>query len=115
MTDFPIFDLSSFEQAGPAGRAARGAEVDGICRTTGFLAISGHSVPEATIATAWNAARTFFDLAPEVKNEARAPYAGYPYGYLGPGSKRWPSPRAPTRRPTSRKVSMAARFRCRPA
>ena len=87
MTDFPIFDLSRFEQAGPAARAALGADFDEICRTTGFLAISGHTVPEATIATAWNAARTFFDLAPEVKNEARAPYAGYPYGYLGPGTE----------------------------
>ena len=63
MTDFPIFDLSRFEQAGAAGRAALGAEVDEICRTTGFLAIIGHSVPEETIATAWNAARAFFDLA----------------------------------------------------
>ncbi len=85
MTDFPIFDLSRFEQAGPAARAALGAEVDEICRTTGFLAISGHSVPEQTIATAWDAARSFFDLSPEEKNKARAPYAGYPYGYLGPG------------------------------
>ena len=85
MADFPIFDLSRFEHAGPVARAALGAEVDEICRTTGFLAISGHSVPEQTIATAWSAARSFFDLSSEEKNKARAPYAGYPYGYLGPG------------------------------
>ena len=42
-------------------------------------------MPEQTIAAAWDAARAFFDLSPEEKNEARAPYAGYPYGYLGPG------------------------------
>ena len=85
MTDFPIFDLSRFEQASPATRATLGAEVDGICRTTGFLAISGHSVPEQTISTAWDAARAFFDLPPEEKSKARAPFAGYPYGYLGAG------------------------------
>ena len=85
MTDFPIFDLSRFEPASPATRAMLGAEVDGICRTTGFLAIRGHSVPEQTISAAWDAARAFFDLPPEDKSKSKAPFAGYPYGYLGAG------------------------------
>jgi isopenicillin N synthase-like dioxygenase len=84
-SEFPIFDLSRFEKAGTAERAALGAEVDEICRSTGFLAISGHGVPEETIATVWSASRAFFDLPAEEKEKARAPYAGYPYGYLGPG------------------------------
>lgn len=83
--EFPIFDLSRFENAGTTERAMLGAEVDDICRTTGFLAISGHGVPQETIETAWIAAHAFFDLPPEEKEKARAPYAGYPYGYLGPG------------------------------
>jgi isopenicillin N synthase-like dioxygenase len=82
---FPVFDLSRFEGADASGRERLGAEVDGICRSTGFLAISGHGVPRATITAAWDAARAFFDLPPEEKEKARAPYAGYPYGYLGPG------------------------------
>lgn len=82
---FPVFDLSGFERAGAAGRAALGAEVDGICRSTGFLAVSGHGVSQATIDAAWNAARAFFDLPAAAKHRAGAPYAGYPYGYLGPG------------------------------
>ncbi len=43
---FPVFDLSRFEGAGPQERRRLGHEVDGICRATGFLAISGHSVPQ---------------------------------------------------------------------
>jgi isopenicillin N synthase-like dioxygenase len=81
---FPVFDLSRFEQARGDERATLGAEVDRICRETGFLAISGHGVPQAIIDRAWNAARDFFDLPAEEKQKARAPYPGYPYGYLGP-------------------------------
>jgi len=33
---------------------------------------------------AWNAAHDFFNLPAEEKQKARAPYPGYPYGYLGP-------------------------------
>jgi isopenicillin N synthase-like dioxygenase len=61
-----------------------GKQVDAICRTTGFLAIRNHSVPQAIIDAVWGKAHTFFDLPPEEKQNARAPYKGYPYGYLGP-------------------------------
>ena len=81
---FPIFDLSRFEAADPAGKAILGQEVDHICRETGFLAISGHGVPQETIDRAWTAARAFFDLPAEEKLRSKAPYPGYPYGYLGP-------------------------------
>lgn len=84
MTTFPVFDLSRFERADAAGRAALGAEVDRICRETGFLAIAGHGVEQSTIDAAWNAARDFFDLPAAEKQQVRAPYPGYPYGYLGP-------------------------------
>jgi isopenicillin N synthase-like dioxygenase len=85
--DFPVFDLSRFERATAAGKPALGAEVDGICRDTGFLAISRHGVPQAVIDNAWEAARAFFDLPAQEKQKSRAPYAGYPYGYLGPGTE----------------------------
>jgi isopenicillin N synthase-like dioxygenase len=81
---FPVFDLSRFEAANLTGRDALGTEVDRICRETGFLAVSGHGVPQQVIDRAWTAAHDFFDLPPEEKQKARAPYPGYPYGYLGP-------------------------------
>ena len=81
---FPVFDLARFETASAGEKLALAAEVDAICRATGFLAIVGHGVPEAIIGAAWAKAQAFFDLPAEQKQRARAPYPGYPYGYLGP-------------------------------
>jgi isopenicillin N synthase-like dioxygenase len=84
MAAFPIVDLARFEGASPADKVALAAEVDRICRATGFLSLAGHGVPEAVIDAAWSKAQAFFDLPAEDKQRARAPYPGYPYGYLGP-------------------------------
>lgn len=84
---FPVFDLSAFERADEGEKRRLGAEVDEVCRSTGFLAISGHSVPAETIAAVWSSAKAFFDLEPGRKESVRAPYPGYPYGYLGPGAE----------------------------
>jgi isopenicillin N synthase-like dioxygenase len=81
---FPVFDLGRFEAGSPAEKRAFGAEIDAICRATGFLAVAGHGVPEATIKTAWAKAEAFFSLPLERKQTAKAPYPGYPYGYLAP-------------------------------
>ncbi len=81
---FPIFDLGSFEKADAAGKQKLGSQVDTICRETGFLAIRNHGVPQAVIDAVWAKAHDFFDLPPEEKQRVRAPYKGYPYGYLGP-------------------------------
>ncbi|MCX8570672.1 isopenicillin N synthase family dioxygenase [Aminobacter sp. MET-1] len=81
---FPVFDLGNFERADPGERQRLGAEVDAICRSTGFLAITNHGVPQTVIDAVWTKARDFFDLAPEDKQKSKAPYKGYPYGYLGP-------------------------------
>ncbi len=84
-SDFVVFDLAAFEAATGEGRAKLARELDRICRETGFLAISGHGVAPEVIANLSAKARAFFDLPPEVKHRAAPPYAGYPYGYLGPG------------------------------
>lgn len=84
---FPIFDLSRFEASDAAGRRVLGREVDRTCRDTGFLAVSGHSVSRAAIDGVWSKAREFFDLPAVRKDAVRAPYPGYPYGYLGPGTE----------------------------
>jgi isopenicillin N synthase-like dioxygenase len=81
---FPVFDLGRFETSGGAERRALAREVDQICRTTGFLAIVNHGVAQDVIDSVWSKARAFFDLPPDEKQKARAPYVGYPYGYLGP-------------------------------
>ena len=83
-TAFPTFDLAHFERADAATRAQLGREVDAICRATGFLAIRDHGVPPPVIDGVWRTAAEFFDLPAGEKEAARAPYPGYPYGYLGP-------------------------------
>ncbi|MCO6186699.1 isopenicillin N synthase family oxygenase [Rhizobium sp. L1K21] len=87
MTDFPVFDLGAFESADPAERAKHAAELDRICRETGFLAIANHGVDPQTISNLTSAARAFFDRSPEEKHKVAPPYPGYPYGYLGPGTE----------------------------
>ena len=84
---FPIFDLGAFEAAGDEEKRRLGAEVDEICRSTGFLAIANHGVGEAVIDGVWAKTRAFFDRPADVKQRAKAPYPGYPYGYLGPGTE----------------------------
>jgi isopenicillin N synthase-like dioxygenase len=81
---FPFFDLAAFERADAETKAAQGRELDHICRTTGFLAVMNHGVPQATVQAVWDAARAFFDLSGEEKQKSRALYPGYPYGYIGP-------------------------------
>ena len=61
--------------------------MDGICRKTGFLAVSGHGVSKATIEAIWTKAEAFFALPLEQKLAAKARYPGYPYGYLPPQSE----------------------------
>jgi isopenicillin N synthase-like dioxygenase len=86
-TSFPIFDLGAFEAASAAEKQRLGSVVDAICRSTGFLAIANHGIGDRTIDGIWDSTRAFFDLPADAKQQARAPYPGYPYGYLGPGSE----------------------------
>jgi isopenicillin N synthase-like dioxygenase len=82
---FPVFDLGKFERARVSDRWALAKEVDEICRTTGFLAVVNHGVAQSTIDGIWSKTQAFFDLPAAQKLNSRAPYEGYPYGYLGPG------------------------------
>src|SRR3984885_13094615 len=81
MSTFPVFDLSKFTNAPPTEKKSLGHTVDEICRQTGFLAITGHGIPDETITRAWNSARSFFDLPVEKKLSVKMRYEGYPYGY----------------------------------
>src|SRR6202008_4662110 len=81
MSNFPVVDLSTFTNASPLEQKSLGRTVDEICRQTGFLAITGHGIPDETITRAWNSARAFFDLPVEKKLAVKMLYEGYPYGY----------------------------------
>ena len=52
-----------------------------------FLVLEGHSVKADVIGNLWGAANQFFAQSSELKQQVKAPYAGYPYGYLGPNAE----------------------------
>jgi isopenicillin N synthase-like dioxygenase len=87
LPDFPILDLAEFGAAGIATRARIGVEIDRVCCDTGFLAVQNHGVSQVVIDGVWNVTHAFFDLAADEKQRLAPPRAGYPYGYLGPGTE----------------------------
>ncbi len=92
------FDLSAFEIATGAARAELAAQVDAICRETGFLAITGHGVPENVIEAQWAAVDAFFAQDMPAKR-ALTPERGQPYGYLAPLSEALAASRGETTPP----------------
>ena len=82
MNDFPIVDISPFYSGNGVEKRELAKQVDSICRETGFLAITGHRINKATIDSAWNSARRFFDLPVEEKLKNKALEGGNPYGYI---------------------------------
>ena len=68
---FPTVDLSHSDPA----------EVDRVCRDTGFVAIVGHEFPETLIDEMWQVTRAFFDLPLERKMCVAMPSTGCLYGY----------------------------------
>lgn len=87
MTAFASFDLAAFETSKGKDRRAKAHEIDAICQTTGFLVLDNHGVPDQITANIWAAVQSFFAQTPAEKRKTAAPYAGYPYGYLGPNSE----------------------------
>ncbi|NCO85805.1 MAG: isopenicillin N synthase family oxygenase [Rhodobacterales bacterium] len=84
MSGFAGFDLAAFEASTGEERRAKAREIDEICRSTGFLVLRGHGVPEAVIAAMWQAVAGFFAAPADARQRVAAPFPGYPYGYLGP-------------------------------
>ncbi len=78
------FDLAQFETATGADRAALAAQLDEMCRSTGFVILTGHGVSSETITDIWAAANAFFAQDVAAKQAVAPVYAGAPYGYLGP-------------------------------
>ena len=75
MPGVPVVDIS-------ADPVAVGAELDEICRTTGFFQITGHGIEEGVAGPAWTMATAFFDLPLAEKLSVARPAADYPYGYI---------------------------------
>ncbi|MEM8902509.1 MAG: 2-oxoglutarate and iron-dependent oxygenase domain-containing protein [Actinomycetota bacterium] len=57
-------------------------DIDAACRDTGFFAVVGHGIPLAARAAAFNAAREFFDLPLEAKEEIAIGRSSAHRGYV---------------------------------
>jgi len=78
----PIIDLSAFESGSSDVRHHIGVAVDDICRSTGFITLSGHGVDADVRVHMWDAVQRFFDLPVAYKTTSSV-RPGYPYGYMG--------------------------------
>ena len=87
MEKFPIVDIEKYFNSNKIEKDNYSQEVDAICRNSGFLAIKNHGIDQPVIEGIWNATERFFSLSSNKKNESKAPFDGYPYGYLGPGKE----------------------------
>ena len=87
MAKFPIVDIEKYFNSNKIEKDNYSQEVDAICRNSGFLAIKNHGIEQSVIDGIWNATERFFSLSDNKKNESKAPFDGYPYGYLGPGKE----------------------------
>lgn len=85
--EFATFDLETFEKAGSTQRNTLAQQLDNICRDSGFLILTGHGIPENCVSDVWGAVQNFFNQTPDEKQRVKAPYPGYPYGYLGPNGE----------------------------
>lgn len=85
--NFPSFDLSRFESANGDAKTELAGELDRFCRELGFVVITGHGVDRKVIDRVWQGVQAFFAQPPNEKQKVAAPYAGYPYGYLGPNTE----------------------------
>ena len=84
---FPKFNLQKFEKSDGIERKDLSAKLDSICRDTGFLILEGHGVSNAVIDAQWRVISAFFSLSNEEKQQVAVPYAGYPYGWIGPNKE----------------------------
>ena len=83
----PLIDLRAFENGDGETRQNYAEQVDAICQSTGFLAITNHGISVETTTNLWRSVQQFFDLSIEQKQQSKILHPGYPYGYMGSESE----------------------------
>jgi isopenicillin N synthase-like dioxygenase len=78
----PLIDIGAYT-SGTAASTRLARQVDEACRELGFLIIANHGLDESVVQACWDQSTRFFDSDPLVRDSARAPNAGHPYGYHG--------------------------------
>ncbi len=86
MEDIPLIDLQpQFENHAKETEIVK--QIRDACENNGFFAVRGHGIPEIVIEHCWRVSHDFFALAEEEKQKVKMPFAGYPYGFCGNGSR----------------------------
>jgi isopenicillin N synthase-like dioxygenase len=80
-------DLTPFRLGGTEDRRAVAAQVDEACRTTGFLAVTGHGVPAGVVERMFAVTGAFFDLPLEEKLRHRVADPSANRGYTAEGTE----------------------------
>jgi len=88
MQDIPIIDVSPLRSSDPAQRASCAAVLGRTCRDIGFFYATGHSIAPAIASGIFDAARTFFALPTEEKEELSYAKSAHNRGYIGLGKER---------------------------
>ena len=88
MQDIPIIDVAPLRSSDPAKRAACAAVLGRTCRDIGFFYATGHGIPPTVATGIFDAARTFFALPTEEKEELSYAKSAHNRGYIGLGQER---------------------------
>lgn len=83
----PVIDISPFRQGNQRARQEVADAVRQACEQIGFLVITGHGIPEATIENLYSRGRDFFSLTSAEKLEIEKPAGTNPRGYTPYGTK----------------------------
>ena len=85
--DVPIVDIAPFfaADATDAARDEIAAAVAAACERIGFVLVTGHGVPQATIDEFYDVSKRFFQLPLEQKLEVKSPIGKLFQGYACPG------------------------------
>jgi isopenicillin N synthase-like dioxygenase len=81
----PIVDLARFRTGAAADRIAVARAFGQALEQTGFVAVTGHGVPESLIESTYEVVKSFFALAVEEKKASELPHRIKDCGYLPVG------------------------------
>ncbi|MDM9631684.1 isopenicillin N synthase family dioxygenase [Robiginitalea aurantiaca] len=87
MNTIPSVDLREFISDDPEQKAAFVAQLGGAFEEIGFVALSGHFLPESLVNQLYTEIKRFFDLPSEVKAQYEIPGIGGQRGYTSFGKE----------------------------
>jgi isopenicillin N synthase-like dioxygenase len=95
MLELPVVALEALRQGTLTERRAAAGALGAACREIGFFCVSGHGVSSAARSALFAAARQFFGMPIDRKNELSIARSRHNRGYVGIGTERLEAQAAP--------------------